>query len=52
LVALPQASREYKFTFLSYKDANVTGTVTFMNEETKEYLFYNCSFKSTPPAPL
>jgi hydrocephalus-inducing protein len=46
----PQASRDYKFTFMSYKDAKVTGTVTFTNEDTGEYLFYNCTFKTLPAA--
>eukprot|EP00906_Rhabdomonas_costata_P009515 RCo013451 len=46
----PQASRDYKFTFLSYKESVTKGTVTFTNEETKEYLFYNFTFKALPPA--
>lgn len=46
----PQASRDYKFTFMSYKDARLTGTVTFTNEETNEYLFYNCTFKTLAAA--
>mmetsp|Transcript_118563 Transcript_118563/g.206475 ORF Transcript_118563/g.206475 Transcript_118563/m.206475 type:complete len:3749 (+) Transcript_118563:362-11608(+) len=46
----PQASRDYKFTFMSYKDARLQGTVTFTNEETNEYLFYNCTFKTLPAA--
>ena len=28
----------------------MTGTVTFTNEDTGEYLFYNCTFKTLPAA--
>eukprot|EP00667_Euglena_gracilis_P000008 EG_transcript_8 len=48
----PQASRDYKFTFISYKDATVPGTITFTNEETKEYLFYSFTFKTLPAATI
>ena len=40
----PNASREYKLSFLAYKEGRVTGTVHFTNEETSEYQFFNLAF--------
>uniref|UniRef100_W5LN16 HYDIN axonemal central pair apparatus protein n=1 Tax=Astyanax mexicanus TaxID=7994 RepID=W5LN16_ASTMX len=43
------AKRDYKISFFSYKEGQYNAKVTFKNEVTGEYLFYNLSFKATPP---
>ncbi|XP_073461747.1 hydrocephalus-inducing protein homolog [Aquarana catesbeiana] len=43
------AKRDYKLNFHSHKEGTFTAKVTFRNETTQEYLFYNVTFKSTPP---
>ncbi|XP_035381538.1 hydrocephalus-inducing protein homolog [Electrophorus electricus] len=43
------AKRDYKISFFSYKEGQYNAKVTFKNETTGEYLFYNLSFKATPP---
>ncbi|XP_059682609.1 hydrocephalus-inducing protein homolog [Gavia stellata] len=46
------AKKDYKLTFLSYKEGVFNATVTFLNEVTKEYLFYMVTFKATASGPL
>ncbi|XP_018430800.1 PREDICTED: hydrocephalus-inducing protein homolog, partial [Nanorana parkeri] len=43
------AQRDYKLNFHSHKEGTFSAKVTFRNEATQEYLFYNVTFKSTPP---
>ncbi|CAI9616596.1 unnamed protein product [Staurois parvus] len=43
------AKRDYKLNFHSHKEGTFTAKVIFRNETTQEYLFYNVTFKSTPP---
>ncbi|XP_068024510.1 hydrocephalus-inducing protein homolog [Melanerpes formicivorus] len=45
------ARRDYKLTFLSYTEGVFNTKVTFLNEVTKEYLFYLVTFKATPAGP-
>eukprot|EP00455_Lapot_gusevi_P013213 TRINITY_DN16399_c0_g1_i2.p1 TRINITY_DN16399_c0_g1~~TRINITY_DN16399_c0_g1_i2.p1 ORF type:complete len:418 (+),score=65.26 TRINITY_DN16399_c0_g1_i2:78-1331(+) len=45
----PNATREYKLNFLSYKEGKFTGTVNFTNEDTHEYQFYNLAFTAKAP---
>ncbi|NXL83544.1 HYDIN protein, partial [Alectura lathami] len=44
--------KDYKLTFLSYKEGVFNTMVTFLNEATKEYLFYIITFKATAAGPL
>ncbi|XP_021264314.1 hydrocephalus-inducing protein homolog isoform X3 [Numida meleagris] len=44
--------KDYKLTFLSYKEGVFSAMVTFINEVTKEYLFYLITFKATASGPL
>ncbi|XP_009996299.1 PREDICTED: hydrocephalus-inducing protein homolog [Chaetura pelagica] len=46
------AKKDYKLTFLSYKEGTFQASVTFLNEETQEYLFYMMSFKVTASRPI
>ncbi|XP_009959663.1 PREDICTED: hydrocephalus-inducing protein-like, partial [Leptosomus discolor] len=46
------AKKDYKLTFLSYKEGVFNTTVTFLNEATKEYLFYMVTFKATTSGPI
>ncbi|XP_074783220.1 hydrocephalus-inducing protein homolog isoform X2 [Athene noctua] len=46
------AKKDYKLTFLSYKEGVFNAMVTFLNEETKEYLFYMVTFKATASGPI
>ncbi|XP_051884712.1 hydrocephalus-inducing protein homolog [Pristis pectinata] len=43
------SQRDYRLTFFSYKEANISVKMTFRNETTLEYLFYILNIKSTPP---
>ncbi|KAJ3260794.1 hypothetical protein HK103_007357 [Boothiomyces macroporosus] len=45
----PQLTKDYKFTFYSYREGVTTFKVIFKNETTQEYIFYNINYKSTPP---
>ncbi|EFC47717.1 hypothetical protein NAEGRDRAFT_78704 [Naegleria gruberi] len=40
----PISKREYKFSFLPFKDGQFEGKVRFVNEETKEFIYYNVKF--------
>ncbi|KAI9203105.1 uncharacterized protein BJ171DRAFT_600257 [Polychytrium aggregatum] len=42
-------TKEYKLSFYAYREGITNAKVTFKNEQTQEYLFYNLAFKSTPP---
>uniref|UniRef100_A0A8B9BFH4 HYDIN axonemal central pair apparatus protein n=1 Tax=Anser brachyrhynchus TaxID=132585 RepID=A0A8B9BFH4_9AVES len=44
--------KDYKLTFLSYKEGVFNTMVTFLNEATEEYLFYMITFKATAPGPV
>ncbi|XP_032051538.1 hydrocephalus-inducing protein homolog [Aythya fuligula] len=44
--------KDYKLTFLSYKEGVFSAMVTFLNEATEEYLFYMITFKATAPGPV
>ncbi|XP_009468798.1 PREDICTED: hydrocephalus-inducing protein homolog [Nipponia nippon] len=46
------AKKDYKLTFLSYKEGVFSTMVTFLNEVTKEYLFYIVTFKATASGPI
>ncbi|KAM6300471.1 hydrocephalus-inducing protein homolog [Aegotheles albertisi] len=46
------AKKDYKLTFLSYKEGVFNTMVTFLNEVTKEYLFYMVTFKATVSGPI
>ncbi|XP_074748293.1 hydrocephalus-inducing protein homolog isoform X5 [Strix uralensis] len=46
------AKKDYKLTFLSYKEGVFNAMVTFLNEVTKEYLFYMVTFKATASGPI
>ncbi|KFV73572.1 Hydrocephalus-inducing protein, partial [Struthio camelus australis] len=44
--------KDYKLTFLSYKEGVFSTMVTFLNEVTEEYLFYMATFKATASGPI
>ncbi|OXB57221.1 hypothetical protein ASZ78_016396 [Callipepla squamata] len=46
------SKKDYKLTFLSYKEGLFSTMVTFLNEETKEYLYYMITFKATASGPV
>ncbi|XP_075621905.1 hydrocephalus-inducing protein homolog [Balearica regulorum gibbericeps] len=46
------AKKNYKLTFLSYKEGVFNIMVTFLNEVTEEYLFYMVTFKATASGPI
>uniref|UniRef100_A0A8C3KHX2 HYDIN axonemal central pair apparatus protein n=1 Tax=Calidris pygmaea TaxID=425635 RepID=A0A8C3KHX2_9CHAR len=46
------ATKDYKLTFLSYKEGVFNTMVTFLNEVTQEYLFYMATFKATASGPI
>ncbi|KAL0476824.1 HY3/Hydin-like protein, partial [Acrasis kona] len=55
LIAVPNyidvpafSKREYKFTFLPYKEGVYEGKITFLNETTKEFIFYNVKYTAKP----
>lgn len=41
--------KDYRLNFYAHKEGTFTAKVTFKNDQTGEYLFYNISFKATPP---
>eukprot|EP00743_Colponemidia_sp_Colp-15_P004699 GILK01005063.1.p1 GENE.GILK01005063.1~~GILK01005063.1.p1 ORF type:complete len:857 (-),score=69.85 GILK01005063.1:123-2435(-) len=42
------STREYKLNFSSYKEGIFKGSVTFVNDESKEYQYYNLQFSVKP----
>ncbi|KAJ3115022.1 hypothetical protein HDU96_001327 [Phlyctochytrium bullatum] len=42
-------SRDYKLNFYAYKEGLTNAKIVFKNEQTQEFMFYNVTFKSTPP---
>ncbi|XP_072202948.1 hydrocephalus-inducing protein homolog [Excalfactoria chinensis] len=44
--------KDYKLTFLSYKEEVFSAMVTFVNEVTEEYLFYMVTFKAIASGPI
>ncbi|KAM9374294.1 hydrocephalus-inducing protein homolog [Phaethornis superciliosus] len=46
------AKKDYELTFLSYKEELYHASVTFLNEVTREYLFYMVTFKVTASGPI
>ncbi|NXT87516.1 HYDIN protein, partial [Anhinga rufa] len=46
------AKKDYKLTFLSYKEGVFNTMITFLNEVTNEYLFYMVTFKATTSGPI
>ncbi|XP_015729352.1 hydrocephalus-inducing protein homolog isoform X2 [Coturnix japonica] len=44
--------KDYKLTFLSYKEEVFSAMVTFINEVTEEYLFYTVTFKAIASGPI
>eukprot|EP01060_Flectonema_neradi_P033529 TRINITY_DN5651_c0_g1_i4.p1 TRINITY_DN5651_c0_g1~~TRINITY_DN5651_c0_g1_i4.p1 ORF type:complete len:4653 (+),score=840.28 TRINITY_DN5651_c0_g1_i4:145-14103(+) len=48
----PHASRNYKLTFNCFRECRVRGTCRFVDEATKEYLFFNITFNVKPPKDL
>ncbi|XP_074864560.1 hydrocephalus-inducing protein homolog isoform X2 [Carettochelys insculpta] len=52
-IEVPASSKkDYKLTFLSYKEGVFSAKVTFRNEGTQEYLFYLVTFKAIPSGPV
>nr|XP_055030475.1 hydrocephalus-inducing protein homolog [Misgurnus anguillicaudatus] len=45
----PLDKKSYKLSFFSYKEGQYIAKVTFKNETTGEYLFYNLNYKATAP---
>ncbi|NXK55437.1 HYDIN protein, partial [Chauna torquata] len=45
-------TKDYKLTFLSYKEGVFNTMVTFLNKVTEEYLFYMITFKATASGPI
>ncbi|XP_056622256.1 hydrocephalus-inducing protein homolog isoform X2 [Triplophysa dalaica] len=45
----PLEKRNYTVSFFTYKEGQFNAKVTFKNEATGEYLFYNLNYKATPP---
>lgn len=45
----PLSSREYKFSFYSYKEGLTNAKIIFKNEASQEFLYYNLAIKSLPP---
>eukprot|EP00759_Apiculatamorpha_spiralis_P009318 PhF_6_TR15973/c0_g1_i1/m.24996/K17570/HYDIN; hydrocephalus-inducing protein len=43
------SNKEYRYTFYSYKEVKVTGTITFTNEQTKEFQYYQVQYVVKPP---
>eukprot|EP00658_Telonema_sp_P-2_P082699 TRINITY_DN8790_c0_g1_i4.p1 TRINITY_DN8790_c0_g1~~TRINITY_DN8790_c0_g1_i4.p1 ORF type:complete len:2065 (-),score=554.24 TRINITY_DN8790_c0_g1_i4:246-6440(-) len=43
------STREYRLTFFSFKEGRYTGSITFVNESSKEYQFYNVAYNVKPP---
>ncbi|XP_028813720.1 hydrocephalus-inducing protein homolog [Denticeps clupeoides] len=41
--------KDYKITFFTYKEGQFNAKVTFVNEDTGEYLFHYLNFKATAP---
>ena len=41
--------KDYRLKFYAHKEGSFVAKVTFRNEKTNEYLFYNIHFKATPP---
>ncbi|XP_051727085.1 hydrocephalus-inducing protein homolog [Ctenopharyngodon idella] len=42
-------TKNYKLSFFTYKEGQYNAKVTFKNEATGEFLFYNLNFKTTAP---
>ncbi|KAJ3106206.1 hypothetical protein HDU97_006839 [Phlyctochytrium planicorne] len=42
-------SRDYKLNYYAYKEGLTNAKVVFKNEQTQEFMFFNLTFKSTPP---
>ena len=52
-IDVPQkATRKFKLTVISHKECKIKGTVRFLNEATKEYIFYNVALNVGPPKDL
>jgi adenylate kinase family enzyme len=45
----PLQSKEYKFTYFAYKESVSSLKLTFKNENSQEYLYYNFNYKNLPP---
>eukprot|EP00760_Papus_ankaliazontas_P031923 PhM_4_TR5537/c0_g1_i1/m.106423/K17570/HYDIN; hydrocephalus-inducing protein len=43
------STKEYRFTFYSYKEVKVSGTVTFTNDSTQEFQYYQLNYVVKPP---
>ncbi|NXU58594.1 HYDIN protein, partial [Turnix velox] len=46
------ATKNYKLKFFSYQEGIFEAIVTFLNEETEEYLFYSVTFEATLSGPM
>ncbi|KAI9002678.1 hypothetical protein BC832DRAFT_104056 [Gaertneriomyces semiglobifer] len=42
-------TKDYKLSFYAYKEGVTTAKITFKNELTQEYAYYNVTFRSTSP---
>jgi hypothetical protein len=45
----PLQSKEYKFTYFAYKESSTVMKLTFKNENSQEYMYYNFNYKNLPP---
>eukprot|EP01064_Diplonema_japonicum_P013676 TRINITY_DN21214_c0_g1_i2.p1 TRINITY_DN21214_c0_g1~~TRINITY_DN21214_c0_g1_i2.p1 ORF type:complete len:4615 (+),score=1185.39 TRINITY_DN21214_c0_g1_i2:107-13846(+) len=48
----PHSQRNYKLALISYKECKIKGTVRFVSDATKEYLYFNVSFNIKAPKDL
>jgi hypothetical protein len=48
----PLMTKDYKLSFYSYKEGQVTAKVTFKNEQNQEFSYWTLTFKSTPPGTI
>lgn len=46
---LPLQSKEYKFTYFAYKEGTNNLKVSFKNETTQEFIYFNINYKNLPP---
>ena len=48
----PHAARNYKLSFTSFRECRIRGTSRFVDEISKEYLYFNITFNIKPPKNL
>eukprot|EP00762_Andalucia_godoyi_P000512 ANDGO_05257.mRNA.1 Hydin len=45
-------SRDFKLTIYAFVESTTSGKITFINDETREYCFFNISIQHSPPKPI